>query len=298
MRDERVVYDRLQRDRQRRMLERRGEIPAQGTASTAESNFFSPFELTGSAGADISSTLGVDRHLEHAEPMTVGMLGHNGYRSVARNSKRSYRGFIIVNGHEVQHESGIERNTVLIMLTWHDVVDIYSQRPKVRYPDAEGEWHDYIYDYLVILKDGTRLALSVKPERVRADEEATLAQIVSVPQPDFDTTSVFTDRTATRAAAFNARLILWAREEVTEHAVQAAREVMWLSKGEFFFWQLFDGGVPHHLRRAAIVRLIDLGEIVPKKPLARITDHSLLMKRMTDNHLAERPQQRRRPSLA
>lgn len=276
MRDERKVFDRLERDRQRRMLERRGEVAILETIPKVTQGVFSPNDIA--IPPILDSSVSDELHVfnEEVEPRSVEMLGHNGHRSVARNSKTSYRGYTIVNGHEVQHESGIERNTVLIVQTWHDVVDIFSQRPKVRYPDAEGIWRDYVYDYLVILKDGTRLALSVKPEKARKDEEARLGRIVSVPQTDFDTTAVSTDRTATRVAAFNARLILWAREEVTEVALGAARELMWLCKRELFFWQLFDNGIPHHLRRAAIVRLIDLGELVPKNPLRRITDHCTL----------------------
>ncbi|MEX2696873.1 hypothetical protein [Rhizobium mongolense] len=276
MRDEAVVYDRQKRDQQRKMLLRRGETPTSSNKPLADpqaKNFYSPLDVVGLARFAVEVAPDT---LENGEPVRVGMAGHNGYRSVARNSKKSYRGFIIFNRRQVQHESRIEKNTAQIMLTWPDVVNIWSQRPRVKYPDHEGKWHWYVFDYLLHLRDGTYLAISVKPEKAREDEEAKLRQIVSVPQSDFDVAFVFTDRQATRTAAFNARFILWARKNANEEEMQAARELMWLGKSELFFWQLFDDGSPHHLRRAAIGRLIDTGELIPIDPFARITDYCRL----------------------
>jgi len=282
MRDERVVLNRLKLDQQRKMLLRRGETATRSVSpEIAAAPSFSPFGIAGVPSEDTTPLLADEAAgavLGIPAPQRVSMLGHNGFRSVARNSKWSYRGYTIVDGREVQHESGIERNAVAVFRTWHHVEEIHSQRPMVEFADDDGVLHDYVFDYLLVLKDGTRVAVSVKPESVRADEEVVLKKIVSIPQSDFDSAFLMTDRIATRAAAFNARLILWARDLVTEAVVEQAREIVRQSGSKFFFWQLFDNGIPHHLRRAAIVRLIDLGEIMPAQPNQRIRDYSPLVR--------------------
>ncbi len=271
MRDELVNYDRLTRDRQRKMLERRGEVPTRSlkleSSLELSGSYYSPFDVIG-------HVTGADKlyETESHPPVIIGVIGHNGARSVARNSNRSYRGHLIFDCREVQHESRIEKNVAQILITWPDVVNIWSQLPRVKYPDEHGDWHSHTFDYLVLLADGRYLAISVKPESRRKEEEAKLKQIVSVPQSDFDEAFVFTDAQATREAAFNARFILWARKNANEEEITAAREIARLLPSNVFFWQLFDDGIPHHLRRAAIVKLIDNGEVVPIDPLARITD--------------------------
>jgi hypothetical protein len=286
MRDERVVLNRLKLDQQRKMLLRRGEVPTRSVSlEPAKPLSFSPFGISGAPSQDTTPLLSDEAAgavLGIPAPQRVSMLGHNGFRSVARNSKWNYRGYTIIDNREVQHESGIERNAVAVFRTWHYVKEIYSQRPRVEYADGDGVIHDYVFDYLLILNDDTRVAVSVKAERARAEEKALLEHIVSVPQSEFDNVFLMTDGIATRAAAFNARLILWARDLVTEAVVDQAREMVRQSGSKFFFWQLFDNGIPHHLRRAAIVRLIDLGEIAPTEPHKRIRDYSLLEK--VDDH--------------
>lgn len=273
MRDEMVVHDRLQRDRQFKMLVRQGATPTHSRQSGGgASEGFSPLDVVGQPALAIES----ETLPEDEAPMFVGMLGHNGCREVARNSKKNYRGFIIFNNRQIQYESRIEKNTVMTMITWPDVVDVYSQRPRVRYPGDNGVICEMVFDYLLILSDGTRLAVSVKPESKREAEEARLKQVQSVPHEDFDIAVVVTDRQVTRTVAFNARFIRWARKNATVEEIEMARELTWLQERELFFWQLFDDGSPHHLRRAAIGRLIDLQELTPIDPYARITDYCRL----------------------
>ncbi|NKL74263.1 hypothetical protein GFM09_34550 [Rhizobium leguminosarum bv. viciae] len=271
MRDEPVVFDRMKRDQQRKMLERRGEIPTRSVkprdALANGGSSFSPLDISGY----VTGAANLD-HAETAPPVMIGVMGHNGARNVARNSKVSYRGNLIFCSRQVQHESRIEKNVAQIVITWPELVNIWSQQPRVKYPDENGECHYHTFDYLVLLRDGRRIAISVKPESRRENEEAKLKQIVSVPQSQFDEAFVFTDAQATRTATFNARFILWSRKNANEDEIMAAREVMHLLPSNIFFWQLFDDGIPHHLRRAAIGKLIDSGEVVPIDPLARIND--------------------------
>ncbi|TAY27674.1 hypothetical protein ELH93_28520 (plasmid) [Rhizobium leguminosarum] len=269
MRDEYVVYDSLMRNRQRKALERRGEIAVRSLKATDALD--SGYGSRPGIGWYVDLTVDLD-YAENAPPVSIGLMPHGGARSVARNSKWSYRGFLIYDCRIVQHESRNEKNVAQILMTWPEVVNIWSQTPRVRYPDASDDWHYYTFDYLVLLRDGRRIAVSVKPEERREEEKAILEQIVSVPQSEFDETFVFTDAQATRTAAFNARFILWCRKNTTEEEVMAAREMMYLFSPEMFLWQLYDNGVPHHLRKSAIGKLIDNGELVLIDPLSRITD--------------------------
>jgi hypothetical protein len=254
------------------MLQRQGVEPLSGyklnprrTAVT-----FSPLEI---AGAPRFLTDAEALAEEYHEPVVVGVAGHSGKRETSRNSKTSYRGDTIFNAHKVQHESRIEKAASQILQTWPDLADLWSQNPLVRYRDNDEKWHRYIFDYLAILKCGTRVAISVKPEKARSAEEETLRLIVRTPQTQFDFAILVTDLQATRTAAFNARFILWSRKTAWEEEIEAARQMMRMRRRQPFFWELFDGGIPHHGRRAAIGRLIDLGEISLTDVTAPITDY-------------------------
>ncbi len=199
--------------------------------------------------------------------------GHNDLRKVARNSTKNERGFTIFNGHQVQHESGLERKVSLIVQADNTVADLFSQRCKIAYMEENGVWRSTIFDFLAIKTNGWRVGIAVKPERYRARMEHMFARIAETSnQTEIDEAVFFSEYQATRAKYANARQILWARAEADEDEVKFLANAI-AGRGAIQVWELYDkSAMGHWGRKAAIWRLIDLGLLVPEDEEERIDD--------------------------
>lgn len=86
-------------------------------------------------------------------------------RSIPIRNTSNYRGSIIdhVRCREFAYESKLERDFLEIVLARADVVDVEEQPPKVTYVTADGGVKDHWFDSRLLLRDGTRVAVDVKP---------------------------------------------------------------------------------------------------------------------------------------
>lgn len=202
---------------------------------------------------------------------------HGGTRNVARNSKKTARGFTVFNGIEVEHESGIEEGVSLIMQADRRVASLRSQYKMVRYYDAEGMRRRHTFDYYVVLKDGTKFAVAVKPKRYQKRMEALLKQIAENGEySGIDKFVVYTDAQATRPKVSNARHILWSRNHHDQHEVSDVTFLLG-ARTSIQFWEMLERGQKNWKRQAAIWHLIDIGVLQPVDQGERITDLSRLL---------------------
>jgi hypothetical protein len=218
----------------------------------------------------------VYRHSDPLPPSWRPLAPHGGLREVAKNSKVTWRGFTIWKWRQVQHESHLERRFAEIVMARRDLRDIRSQAVQVVYKDEHGIEHEYTFDYLVVLEDGLRIAVSVKAANRRAKEEVRLDAIASQHHPDFDMVVLYTEDQATFEDASNARFLSWSLDHVTNSEIGLTR-LLAQPHQEVFMWQLFDESRPNWARRAAIGSLIYNKELIPKWPHDYIRDYSPLI---------------------
>lgn len=199
-----------------------------------------------------------------------------GYRDVQPNSRFNERGFTVFNGHDVQHESGIEHRVCVNLQTDPDVVDIQSQGAKIFYNDAEGKKHYTVFDFVVTMKNGEIVGVAVKEEEFREEMEAMFEFIAATDQTQIDRAIFISDRQATMERFANARYILWAREHADRDEVKFVSRMIY-GKKTVQFWELYDdGALGNWSRKAAIWRLIDLRVLAPMNDAERINDLSRL----------------------
>lgn len=90
-------------------------------------------------------------------------------RLIPARSRASLRGMLTAHlpGHRrariIAFESRLEEQVLLLLLARPDVHDIWDQPPAITYVDADGATRRHVFDFLVTLTDGARVALAVKP---------------------------------------------------------------------------------------------------------------------------------------
>lgn len=90
-------------------------------------------------------------------------------RAVVRRSKASLRGSMIAKlpafdrPRVIQFESMLEYRFLCLMLVRDDVHDIQEQPPAVQYRRADGNPTSHVFDFLVTLTNGDRIAVAIKP---------------------------------------------------------------------------------------------------------------------------------------
>ncbi|WP_245505713.1 TnsA endonuclease N-terminal domain-containing protein [Rhizobium sullae] len=191
-------------------------------------------------------------------------------RRPALKQAKTSRGHSIFRGIILWHESLLELRVSYLLQTWHKVREIQSQYPRVTYIDAEGKTRTHTFDYYVVFEDGRRLAIAVKMDRKRAMMLDMLARIeeAGISEKDgrrlADETRLMTERDGTVASFHNCSEILASRETCDPAAEDELREIVRRMTGRFRFMTLLSGCQNVAARRAAIWRLIDLGELVPE----------------------------------
>lgn len=94
-------------------------------------------------------------------------------RSIKMGVKQHFTGTLIVGadeGWEVETESHTEMLTALVMLARRDVQSLENQVP-FSWIDQEGIGRTHFFDFRVLLRNGTRVALIVKNARKAAQAE-------------------------------------------------------------------------------------------------------------------------------
>ncbi|AYG60004.1 hypothetical protein [Rhizobium jaguaris] len=78
-----------------------------------------------------------EKRATDAEPMFYSPGEHNGARKIAKNSDSTSLGYTFFNDRKIYHESLNELRVSAILQSTPDVVDLYSQLPKVYFKDDD-----------------------------------------------------------------------------------------------------------------------------------------------------------------
>ena len=210
------------------------------------------------------------------EPMFYPPAEHNGARKIARNSDSTSLGYTFFNDGKIYHESLIELRVSTILQSTKDVVELFSQWPKVHFKDDGGIWHYHIFDYLAIMADGERVGIAVKTAKYYNKLMKMFALMAASGQDQIDRAVAWTNEQATRELFANARNINWARDHHDPQEVVFVRDLMRRLPSSIYFWQLYDNAERDWKREAAIFHLIGLGELQAANPAERITEISCL----------------------
>lgn len=76
----------------------------------------------------------------------------------------SFRGLVVIGNREYLYESKPERGFIYISLASDLVVDYLDQPPPVTFRWPDGRNSEHTFDALLTLRDGTRVAVDVKPK--------------------------------------------------------------------------------------------------------------------------------------
>lgn len=208
-------------------------------------------------------------------------------RKPALKQAKTSRGHSIFRGIILWHESLLELRVSYLLQTWHNVREIHSQYPRVTYIDADGRTRTHTFDYYVVFEDGRRLAIAVKMNRKRAMMLDMLSRIEDAGISHkggrrlADETRLMTERDGTVASFHNCSEILASRETCDPAAEDELREIVSRMIGRFRFMTLLSGCRNVAARRAAIWRLIDLGELSPEG-IGRIDELTWLIRGMAN----------------
>ena len=107
-------------------------------------------------------------------------------------------------------ESDLERKAVYVLLADPDVIELREQPPAVAYVDQQGVKRTHTFDMVVTRRDGSRIAVAVKPScrAERSGLRATLALIAAqMPRHFADGVQLLTERQLHRDAVHDALLI-------------------------------------------------------------------------------------------
>lgn len=137
-------------------------------------------------------------------------------RPMPLRSTVSYRGTIVdrTRNRAFNYESLLERDFLYVTLATRDVADVHEQPPAVYYKDQSGRQKKHTFDALLLLRDGRRVAVALKPSgRVaRSGIQSTLELIRAQVGPNFaDLYVLRTEQHAHPDDAADARLVLRAR---------------------------------------------------------------------------------------
>lgn len=134
-----------------------------------------------------------------------------GERTFKLTSKGSVRGFVVLDGVRVNFESRAEYKACLVIRARPDTVRVVEQSPRVQYLDGVGKLHTHVFDLKVFRRDGSIVAVDVKPAaRVESsgirETHSLIARQIS---PKIASRLlVFTERMYTRADFYNSELML------------------------------------------------------------------------------------------
>ena len=151
---------------------------------------------------------------------------------------------------------------------------LQSQYPKVLYLDAEGCDREHVCDYFMVLADGTRVAVLVKPDRKRLMMLDLMERICAAGFTGIgkcgnastgvvDAVALMTDVEATYEWFENAYFLLASRDHHDDAECSVLEAEVRRLPGRFRFGQLLIGASSRAARRTAIWRLIDLGIVEP-----------------------------------
>ncbi|WP_244507736.1 hypothetical protein [Methylobacterium phyllostachyos] len=165
---------------------------------------------------------------------------------------------------QVFTESTGEDNSLMVLSTRHDIVEIREQQ-EATYRDEEGRLRRHYFDFVVTTAEGLRIALAYKPsDRVKAlDFEAYLAELATRISPAFaDEIKLITEHDFPPIQVANANLINDCRRDQPNDADEAVLEMLGDLTGAVRIADLRDATGYGGEAFRAIVRLIGQRRIV------------------------------------
>ncbi|MFB9223378.1 hypothetical protein [Paracoccus cavernae] len=149
-------------------------------------------------------------------------------RDVIRRSRASLRGSMIAKvpafpyPRVIQFESMLEYRFLCMTLVRPDIHDILEQPPAIHYRRGDGSDASHVFDFVVTLSSGERIAIAIKPaDRVVQRDFVTELGCVAAAMPKHfaHRVKLITDEQLNRrAAAEAARLVMRSRPQLTEVA--------------------------------------------------------------------------------
>jgi hypothetical protein len=141
-----------------------------------------------------------------------------------KSSKGSARATLVANSVRIMAESNLEKKAMLAALADPNTAGLREQYPRQKYVGDDGETHTHTFDFLVLHKDGSRTANSVKP--LAFVESSGIARILKLLAAQMspataDRVNLVTERNLGRTVNFNAELIHAVRRDPSPAADDA-----------------------------------------------------------------------------
>lgn len=129
----------------------------------------------------------------------------------------------------VVYESILEMRVLHLLLARPDIWDLWEQPERIRYVDADGNAKSTVFDFLVTLRCGRKIAIAVKPAAIVEEtgfrQELELIR-AATPLSFADDVVLVTDRSFTPADARNAERLQEFRRTPDEEADQIIGELL------------------------------------------------------------------------
>jgi hypothetical protein len=156
----------------------------------------------------------------------------------------------------------VEEKTAYVLHAHPDFADLWEQPSAVKYIDEHGKKRRHIFDFLLLLKNGTRIAIQVKPKKRSAKWKPILERIAAqIPRQFADYVLLLTEQDLPRSDVYNAMLIHAVRRDPPRGYDERLREIVATLNGSVRIADLVKhSGLAGHGFRAA-VRLIANGEL-------------------------------------
>jgi hypothetical protein len=185
-------------------------------------------------------------------------------RIPSRRSRGSSRSSIIggAKPRRFHCEGGIEEKAAYAFLAAPLVADVWEQPAAVEYLDELGQRRRHTFDFLVLLKDGTRIAVEVKPSAFEKKWRPIIEMIARQMSRKFaDTVLLLTEEKLRPGLIHNAMLIHAVRRDPPRGYDEQIRDLVQTLNGSAKIGDLVaHSGLEGNAFRA-IVRLIANGEL-------------------------------------
>jgi hypothetical protein len=164
------------------------------------------------------------------------------------------------------------------LLTRPDVLNIWDQPAAVTFVGADGKPHDHTFDFLVLLKDGTRVAVAVKPAGKAEPLVDTIERIAKQSAVTFaERITLITERDLPTWLVWNAEFIHSAMRERSVEDDAVVRDILADVVGSVKIGDVVRLSALGGRAVRAIARLLGTGELALLKP-GRIRPQSLVTK--------------------
>ena len=208
-----------------------------------------------------------------------------GERDFPFASKASERGFVIAYNRRIAFESGLERGFILAYLAQRATKSVIEQSPRFEYVDEDGVCHEHIFDLLVILHSGKRIAVDVKPHaKLKSSNLKVVHELIAGQMsPDIaDELLIVTEKRLSRADRYNYELYYAVhREEWPEDDAVVAGLIKKL-KGPVPIEKIVEKSKREGYGFNAVVRAVAAGQLDLVKPRDILVTHDAMVIRPKD----------------